>query len=230
MRHEAKDRYVRRLLRKRDFVGITEAHVLEGVAVAWSCPSDCRCWFSPGTQRRAGVGLVVKLDFLKQFDAPRREDWIETVPGRAAVLRLRGPAGALDLHIAYFATGTRGLVTPRSTDPTVRTVDADVPDDLDDEEMPDVQDEPAAVGVRRQRAGMRRAMAASMAPQSEVLSIVTGDFNWVVRQEDRVSLATGLPAEDRDADEERDAAATLWRPHGLYELRQDEPTHEQAGC
>ena len=82
--------------------------------MAWDGPRDCRAWFSPGTSRRAGVGLVVKESFLAQFD-PAMTRWEEVVPGRAAVLRLKGPLGALDLYTLYFATGTAVVVQPRGS-------------------------------------------------------------------------------------------------------------------
>ena len=206
-RHVDKDMYVRRLLRHRDFVSISEAHCLEGAAAAWSCPSDCQAWFSPGTSRRAGVGIIVKKQFLGQFDAAP-PNWIETVPGRAAVLQLRGNAGALDLHVVYFATGSDGMVVPRG---------AAIPAGVDED-------------ARRQRRQMRTALAGRMAPASEALSIVMGDFNWVARREDRVSKATGDATGQTDAAEERHAEEVLYQPHGLYELRQEEPTHENAAC
>ena len=77
---------------------------------------------------------------------------------------------------------------------------------------------------------MRLTIASRMSPASEVLSTVMGDFNWVARAEDRVALATGEATGHADASEEKHAAEVLWRPHGLYELRQDEPTHENAAA
>ena len=122
------------------------------------------------------------------------------------MLRLRGRAGSLDVHVVYFATGTDGMVVPRGAP------------------------QPAGVGddVLRQRRRMRAEVAAAMAPQSEVLSLLVGDFNWVARREDRISKGSGDFSGQADAREEVEATEVLWRPHGLYELRQGEPTHENA--
>ena len=204
-RHEQKDAYMRRLLRGRDFVAIADSHGLEGVAAAWSCPDDCRCWFSPGTTRRAGVGIVIKKSFLQQFAiVPPR--WVQLVPGRAAVLQLRGTGGALDLHVVYFATGEPGMVQPRGMD---------VPGNVD-------------AAVREQRRSMRSILAAAMSPRADVLSMVMGDFNWVTRPEDRVAKTTGACTGTDDQVEEREAEEVLWRPAGMYEIRQSELTHENG--
>ena len=112
MRHVAKDVYIRRLLRSRDFLAISETHGLEGEAAAWRGPQDCVGFYSAGTARRAGVGLLVKRSFMQHFDAAATQ-WLELLPGRAAVLRLRGPQGSLDLYSLYFPTGTDELVLPR---------------------------------------------------------------------------------------------------------------------
>ena len=113
MRHAAKDQYVRKLCCGRDVVALSETHGLEGEGGAWSCPFGFRAWFSPGTSRRAGVGLLVKQSFLAQFSA--NPVWDEVVPGRAGILRLRGPSGALDLVMLYFPMGSDSAVVPRGS-------------------------------------------------------------------------------------------------------------------
>ena len=40
--------------------------------------------------------------FLEQFNPTPREIWEELVPGRAAVLRLRGRLGSLDIFVLFF--------------------------------------------------------------------------------------------------------------------------------
>ena len=82
--------------------------------------------------------------------------------------------------------------------------------------------------VKEQRRQLRLAVANATAPQRKVLSMVTGDFNWVVAAEDRLVKATAVASGQGDAAEEQDASATLWRPGGYYELRQPEVTHENA--
>jgi hypothetical protein len=44
----------------------------------------------------------MQKSWLTQFHEPCDEDWVEIVPGRAAVLRLRGPSGAVDLGVVYM--------------------------------------------------------------------------------------------------------------------------------
>ena len=106
-RHADKVAYVGTLAKNHDFVALTDTHGLEGATVAWTCPPGCRSWFSPGTTRRGGIGIVVRESFLRQFQAvePR---WIHVVPGRAAVLQLRGHGGALDIHVVYSPRALRG--------------------------------------------------------------------------------------------------------------------------
>ena len=98
LRQFDKDRHVRRLLRCRDFLAIVDTHGLEGGTAAWQCPSDCEARFSLGTTSRAGVGVIVKRDFLRQFNTTPPV-WQHTMPGRSAVLRLWGRTGALHLHV-----------------------------------------------------------------------------------------------------------------------------------
>ncbi|CAK0845847.1 unnamed protein product, partial [Prorocentrum cordatum] len=84
------------------------AHVTEGDKAAWRPSLGFTAMWSTGTSARAEVGIILRDSFLRQFDPD--PVWDEPVPGRAAVLRLRGPLGAFDIWTVYFATGTRGLV------------------------------------------------------------------------------------------------------------------------
>ena len=95
-RHLPKARDLRRLAAQHDFVTVTESHGAAGSSAIWDGPRDCQCWWSPGTARRAGVGAVVQRAFLELFNSAPPE-WVEVSPGRAAVLRLRGPSGSLDI-------------------------------------------------------------------------------------------------------------------------------------
>ncbi|CAK0909089.1 unnamed protein product, partial [Prorocentrum cordatum] len=197
-RHGLKDSYVRRLLQNRDFVAIADSHGLEGKTAVWSCPPDCTSFFSPGTSTRAGAGLIIKKTFLDKFEAGGPR-WIHLVPGRAA-------PGALDVHVVYFTTGTPGMVQPLGM----------------------AVDGALTACAREQRSHMRQAISAAMSPKEEVLSMVMGGFNWVAAPEDRMVKSTGEFSVADDAAEQREAMATLWSPAGLYEVRQDEPTHECA--
>ena len=48
---------------------------------------------------------MIRETFLEQFNPVAHKDWIEIVPGRAAVLQLNGPNGSLDIYSLYFHTG-----------------------------------------------------------------------------------------------------------------------------
>ena len=60
--------------------------------------------------------------------------------------------------------------------------------------------------------------------------MIMGDFNWVAAAEDRVNKMTGAFSGAEDVGEQRDAEDNLWRPAGLYEIRQPELTHESASA
>ncbi len=95
----------------------------------------------------AGGGLLLRDEFLSQFDPD--PEWEEPVPGRAAVLKLRGDKGALDIWTLYFATGNKGLVHANTRE---------------EEEMQ----------VRRQRQHMRQQVTAHLRVKTQVLSILWG--------------------------------------------------------
>ena len=204
-RHISKDLFVRRLLRHRDAVLLTDTHGLEGATAAWSCPADCVPYFTPGSSRRAGVGVVVSKRFLSRFQAAEPA-WEVIVPGRAAVLRLRGAEGRLDLFVLYFPTGKVG---------EVEVQDAAVQADLQ-------------ATIRQQRLEMRSRVAAAMAPQASALSVLMGDFNWVTEERGRFNLESRSFTGAADAPEERHWQETVLWPTGAYEVRQDDYTHENA--
>ncbi|CAK0835549.1 unnamed protein product [Prorocentrum cordatum] len=148
----------------------------------------------------AQVATACLLQALQDYDRLGVELWLEQ--GSAVAIA----AGTLDIHVVYFATGTPGMVQPRGM----------------------AVDGALAASVREQRSHMRRVLSAAMSPKEDVLSLVTGDFNWVAAPEDRMVKSTGEFSGADDAAEQREAMATLWSPAGLYEVRQDEPTHECA--
>lgn len=206
-RHFAKDMHVRRLLKGRDFLAVSELHNLEGEGGVWRCPPEFTPWMAPGTTARAGVGLIVRNSFLDKFGAARPR-WEVLVPGRAAVLRLRGPQGGLDLYTLYFATGSDAEVVPRGA----------------------VASAAGAVPPADQRRAMRLAIARAMAPQSEVLSVLMGDWNWAPRAEDRWCKTSGRWSGARDAPEEHHFREVLADPFELCEVHQAAPTHDCASA
>ena len=130
----------------------------------------------------------------------------ELIPGRAAVLRLRGPLGALDLWCLYFPTGTSGVVVPHGSP---ANSDPDLP-------------------VRRQRADMRTRLASALSPSSSTLSVLMGDFIWVTQDDDRFTKSTAVVNGARDSAEERHFTSEVLARHNLHELYQPSPTHENA--
>lgn len=109
------------LMRNRDFLLFSETHAAEGDRAAFrSARGTCSFW-SVGSSRATGVGLLVPEAFLAQFSGVR---WEEILPGRAARLSLVGEEGRLDLYMLYFAGGDeaaqrfdmRELLSARSRD------------------------------------------------------------------------------------------------------------------
>jgi hypothetical protein len=203
IRHARKAAYTAKLIGNRDFITLSETHGSEGEASLWFGPANCQSWWSAGSASRAGVGIIVKKAFLMNFVA-ELTSWEEIVPGRAAVLRLRGPQGALDLHAVYFATGTPSLIAPQTPVET------------------------ATVPIHEQRQDMRTAVAAACCPSEEVLSIISGDFNWVAEPAGRVAKVNAEQSGGQDAKEERHWRQVLSLPLQFHELRQDGHTHDSA--
>ena len=57
-------------------------------------------------RRPSGVGLLIRAQFLAQFNPIVEDrDWIEIEKGRAAVLRLEGEHGRLHIFVVYLASG-----------------------------------------------------------------------------------------------------------------------------
>ncbi|CAK0831798.1 unnamed protein product [Prorocentrum cordatum] len=77
----------------------------EGKSAALKLPRDVSAFWSDGTSHQAGVGVLIRHSFLLNFNPCSEEDWVEIVPGRVAVLRLRSPHGALDIVSVYLSTG-----------------------------------------------------------------------------------------------------------------------------
>ena len=123
---------------------------------AWRPPSGTRAWWSAGPSPGcAGVGIIVQLSFLAQFLAEPR--WTVIWPGRAAILSLRGAAGALDIIVTCCHTG--GAVTEldkSGVHPTALAYCSTFP---------------------RLREHMRMRLAEAIQPRSQVLTLLAGDFN-----------------------------------------------------
>ena len=103
---EAKQHYANQIFEKRDFLGLVETHSNRGKVLAARAQPGCQSFWSHGTNRQAGVGLLIKDAFARRFNPIAPTDWVEVEPGRAAKLSMRGPAGALDIFIVYMASGS----------------------------------------------------------------------------------------------------------------------------
>eukprot|EP00974_Lingulodinium_polyedra_P022707 2194378-Lingulodinium_polyedra.AAC.1 len=95
------------------------------------------------------------------------------MPGRAAVLRLRGRHGALDLVVAYFPTGPRAFEQ-----------------DLDGGEF--AQDRQPS--MPELRADLRRRLARRLSASDAALTVLGGDFNYVAQDGDRRSVSSCGPS------------------------------------
>ena len=99
-------RYVLKLLAHRYWVFLSETHGVQGAGLMAHLPAGLQGYWSAGTARRAGVGIVIKQALLDRFD---RRTWEEWKLGRCGALRLDGTEGSLD-------TGRPGEVHPPPED------------------------------------------------------------------------------------------------------------------
>ena len=86
--HLTKRWAVQRLLAKRDFLLVTEAHATAGGKLAYTNLPGTTSWWSVGTADRAGVGIIATTAFVNKFRLIP-PIWAEVEPGRLAVLHLR---------------------------------------------------------------------------------------------------------------------------------------------
>ena len=199
-RHARKAAYAQQLMRTADVGLWTETHGCAGGNAAWKGPSGCKSWWAPWhSTRRAGVGITVKLSLLQMFDE-RLTRWRIVMPGRAAVLRLRGKHGALDLWVVYFPTGA---------DTTEEDCDA-----------LGVASEHALPTSAALRHALRARLAQELTDASAALTVIGGDFNYVTEDADRRSCSTAEPSGHRDRREEshwRSAVAAKYRHHEMWQ-------------
>ena len=205
VKHNMKSSYVHKLMRNKD-VGIwTETHGTPGGNATWRELTNCVSWWAPwATTSCAGVGISIKKDFLDNFNDVR---WQVLIPGRAAVLKLKGKKGSLHILATYFPTGPtheydRAILMPNSD-----------------------RNSPPCSAVLR--AAMRRRITQHLQPASTALTVVGGDFNFVADKNDRVSLNTATTSGNRDVSEEKDWLSLLHRS-GLKEMYQGSHTHASA--
>jgi exonuclease III len=93
------------LKHKPDFVMLQELHSTDGSILTWQPPNDYKLFFLNGTAATAGVGILARHAFLKQFETPLTYQLESIVPGRIGRLRLQGTSGSVDLYTVYLTTG-----------------------------------------------------------------------------------------------------------------------------
>ena len=108
VRQEAKRRVMTDLAATHDFVMLQETHSTQGVLAGWTVPAGFRYFHLHGTTHRNGVGILVSLNFLAQFDTPPTMNLEEVVPERVGALRLQGRQGRLDIFTVYADSGNSG--------------------------------------------------------------------------------------------------------------------------
>ena len=99
---------IKQLLNTHDFLLVSETHSTPGKAHAASAMlarQGLRAYWSHATTRRAGVAIIIKDLFLRQFTtAPPHHR--EIVPGEINELTLHGPQGHLAIYSIYLPTGS----------------------------------------------------------------------------------------------------------------------------
>ena len=83
-----------RLLQRYDILALQETHSTIANTTRVITPPGRQIWWSHETQHTGGVGLIITQTFLRNFQSNYDGtigDWLEVVPGRAAILRLEGP-------------------------------------------------------------------------------------------------------------------------------------------
>jgi len=194
---------VHQLMSTHDIGCWSETHGNTGRGNMWRNPPGCLSWWSPGpSAATAGVGITIRSEFLRRFDECRPE---VLFPGRALRLRLSGAQGSLDIISVYFPTG-------------------------DSTHEDDIREAGFEVGGRtvsnfELREALCRRLALRIRPRDQGVTVIAGDFNFVVNPLDRLCTSSCKNTGGRD---HRDLAR--WRdlvetPFGFHELFQPEPTY-----
>lgn len=201
--HENKWAQVKKLIATHDIVFVSETHGTLGASRAMQELLDreqCTAFWTHGTRSRGGIGTIIKLSFLQQFHPTLPDDWTVLSTGRAAVLRLRGAHGNLDLAPLYLPTG----ITQRISD------EADAP----------------PISHTQQRQEIFLGLSQHLRPANTTLTLLGGDFNYVAHPGDRwlKSNATYSPLADHH--DESNFQATLATPFSFHEIHQPHATHD----
>jgi len=164
-RHMEKSNYVHCLAARYDIILLSEVHGLRGAPELWRPPHGFDAHWSLGTEAgSAGVGILIRRTFRDKFSECEP---IHIWRGRALLLRLRGAAGCLDICSIYGHTGDHILphelqeVLPRSRE--------------------------GCTTQRALRDHLRLRISTSLSSQNDALTLLGGDFNWTVDEQDRCS-------------------------------------------
>jgi len=188
-----KMRKVIKLASSNDFTIVEEAHCISGRGDALRLPSHLTALWSNGTASVAGIGIILNRDFLCKFNTiiPNR-DWVEVIPGRVAILKLRGRLGALDIICAYLPTGDSTFAAQRRSDII--------------------------------------SMGSHIQPNTEVLTVLAGDFNFVENERDRYCTSSGNWTGLKDIGEAQAFHDHIRLPHQMHEWEQGHFTCEAGGA
>ena len=108
LKHKAKTTQVLQLMQSHDLLALQETHSTVGYARVWEEGKDTvGFWSHHQPSGVAGIALLVRPAFLAQFYPCHDRSWVEICQGRAAVLRLDGPTGSLDIFTVYLHSGQR---------------------------------------------------------------------------------------------------------------------------
>ena len=176
----------------RDILILTETHGNTGKSRARRVPLGFKAFWGNGLEGEAGVGAWVKEEFLtKVMGEDGGYDLVNVDPGRAAVLRIWGTEGRLQVGMVYLQTGNSG--------------------------------------GRAERTATLRKLFAELAKGGKTLTILTGDFNFVMDKMDRVN---GTPPKFTGGGDEGEAKNMniMLKQAGLQELEQSEFTYRFEEC
>ena len=141
-------------------------------------------------------------EFLDLFDS---RQFVVVFPGRAAVLRLAGTSGCLDIFSAYLPTGDSTHaddVKEAGYDPSGRVVS----------------------NFALRDAVLRR-IALQVRPREQTMSLIVGDLNSVTCDADRMCTSSVAVTGSRDHRDESRWKTLFWGALGMHELHQPEPTY-----
>ena len=170
----------------------------------WRNLDGCTSWWSPSSPIGiAGVGLTVKAVSLSKFGPDPK--WVVILPGRAALLRLSGKDGALDLFTVYFHTGVQAF-----------------PQDVIDAGL-NSQDRHLTPAHLRE--ALRHRISQIIRPQDLTLTFLMGDFNYVMDPADRRCLSSTEVTGGRDMHDAQRWRNLIEDRHQVHELYQPEMTY-----